>query len=98
MTKKTFPGNFVMGAIFKKDISSEELKKKAAKRFITPIDQAELACRLCEAVTGQTRPYGDTAEQAMDRMDEETRQMWLDAAKAAMGYIKECIMNSTEPH
>ena len=98
MKKKNLPDVFMKGVTFKGNLSPEQAKTRAARKFMTPISQAELACRICEAVLGIERPDGDTPEQALDRMDEDAREQWLGAADAVMGYFKECIMNASEPH
>ena len=80
----------------KRGETASEAKLRASRVFLTPISQAELACRIAEAALGQERPDGDTPEQAMDRMTDPARQQWLDAADACMGYLQECIMNSSQ--
>ena len=68
--------------------------EKIATKFITPISEAELAVRMCEASYRLKRPPGATAEQALDAMDDESRGDWRRAARAAMEYWRECIEQS----
>lgn len=65
--------------------------KKANVKYIAPIEESELAVRICEARNGLKRPLGATATQALDGMDPEARDAWRRAAKAAMEYWRECI-------
>jgi hypothetical protein len=64
--------------------------QKAAK-FIATISEAELAVRMCEASYCMRRPSGSTAEQALNAMEDESRDGWRRAAVAAMEYWRECI-------
>lgn len=65
--------------------------RKAAKKYIAPIDEAELAVRMCEASYGLRRPPKSTAAQALDAMEPDSRNGWRRAARAAMTYWAECI-------
>lgn len=64
---------------------------KAKAKYIAPIEEAELAVRICEAMNGMRRPPGSTAAQALDGMEPESRNVYRNAARAAMAYWKECI-------
>lgn len=59
--------------------------------YIAPISEAELAIRMCEASYGLKRPPGLTAAQALDAMEDDSRDGWRRAAQAAMEYWRECI-------
>ena len=69
------------------------MQEKVKARYVTPIHEDELACRIMEAMMGPDcpRPAGFTAAQALAVTDPVTRGMALDAARAAMGYWAECI-------
>ena len=73
--------------------------EKVKARYVAPIHEYELACRIMEAMMRppQARPAGFTAAQALSVTDPEMREMALDAARAAMNYWRECITaaNST---
>jgi hypothetical protein len=58
---------------------------------IAEISETELACRMCEASYRLKRPLGTTAEQALSTMEDDSRNGWLRAARAAMEYWRECI-------
>lgn len=75
-----------------------EIKDRAAKKFFVHISEAELACRICEAVLDIERPEGIRAAAILDSMDEESQDTWIRAANAVMEYFKECIMDAAEPH
>jgi len=72
---------------------------KVKARYIAPIREDELACRIIEAIMDPPapRPEGLTAAQALAVLDADIRNMGRAAAKAAMGYWAECIAaaNST---
>jgi hypothetical protein len=72
---------------------TEALKKSAAK-YVAPIDEAELAVRLAEAMNQIKRPLGSTARQALETMEDESREAWRRGARAAMEYWCECIANA----
>ncbi len=61
---------------------------------IAEISEAELAVRMCEASFGMKRPTGATAAQALNGIDDDVRDLWLKAARAAMEYWRECIKQS----
>jgi hypothetical protein len=71
--------------------------EKAKARYIAPIDEAELAVRICEAQNGLKRPPGSTARQALDGMEPKSRNAYRNAARAAMTYWKECIDGANRP-
>lgn len=75
--------------------SPSALKRKAAS-FIAEISEAELACRIAEAVLGLKRPPGQTAEQAMDGMD-DAGLAFRHAARVAMDYWRECLNRGSVP-
>lgn len=68
--------------------------KKVAMRYVAPISQVELSCRLLEACGRLKRPSGLTAEQAFATMDPEDQEAWTRAAVAALEYFRECIAAS----
>jgi uncharacterized membrane protein len=61
---------------------------------IAEISEAELACRMGEAMLGMKRPPGLTAEQALDTVSDDARDALRQAARAAMEYWRECIEQS----
>lgn len=69
---------------------------KIKNRYIIPIDEAELACRIMEAQMHVEqpeirRPEGYTAEMALAISDPVVAEMARQAARAAMTYWAECI-------
>lgn len=70
----------------------------AVERFVAPIDQLELACRMIEAAGRVKRPKGASAAEAFFAMDKEDQDRWLAAATAAMGYWRECIEVAQRPN
>jgi len=74
-----------------------EIKAHAAVKLIAPIDQAELAVRIAEAIIGVQRPPGTPARKVLACLDPETREMLKTASAAAMEYFKECILAAQEP-
>lgn len=70
--------------------------EKVKARYITAIDEAELACRIMEAqmhveMPELKRPAGYSAEQALAISDPLVAEMARQAARAAMNYWAECI-------
>jgi hypothetical protein len=76
---------------------SATLKKKVIAKLIAPISEAELAVRMCEASNNLKRPPGRTAAQALDAMEDDSRNGWRRAARAAMDYWRECIEGAQRP-
>jgi len=70
------------------------MKKNIAAKYIAPIEEAELICRMIEASIGLRRPSGATAEQALEKLKPEDITPWKKAAHAAMDYWRECIENA----
>lgn len=74
--------------------------EKCRTKYIAPVSEAELACRIIEAMmavengTPIPRPAGFTAEQALAVTDPVMREMASHAARAAMTYWAECISNA----
>lgn len=68
--------------------------KKVVTRYVAPISQVELSCRLVEAAGRLKRPEGFTTEQAFAAMDREDQEAWARAAVAALEYFRECIAAS----
>ena len=69
---------------------------KVKSRYIVPIDEAELACRIMEAQMHVSdpsikRPEGYTPEMALAISDPLVAEMARHAARAAMTYWAECI-------
>lgn len=73
------------------------MKAHAARRFIAPIEQAELAVRMMEAALQARRPPGQSAEAIMHSLSPENREFFAKASMAAMEYFKECVLNAQEP-
>ena len=69
---------------------------KIRAKYVTTIDEAELACRILEAAGEVKRPPGLTAQQALDTMDKVDKNTGRRAARAAMKYWNECIMASNQ--
>jgi hypothetical protein len=65
--------------------------KAVGTKHIAAIDPVELAIRMCEASNNLKRPPGLTARQALDAMEDDSRDGWTRAANAAMEYWRECI-------
>jgi hypothetical protein len=61
---------------------------------IAEISEAELAVRMCEASYQIKRPPGSTAQQALNALEDDSRNGWLRAASAAIEYWRECIEQS----
>jgi hypothetical protein len=68
-----------------------ELATKVRAKYLAPIDEAELAVRMCEASYQLKRPPGLTAVGALKAMEDDSRDGWRRAARAAMEYWRECI-------
>ncbi len=67
------------------------MSEEVTTKYIAPISEAELICRMIEAGAGIRRPRGATAEQALTALDESDKIIWRKAAHAAMDYWRECI-------
>ena len=65
--------------------------KAVGTKHIATIDPVELAIRMCEASYNLKRPPGLTARQALNAMEDDSRDGWTRAANAAMEYWRECI-------
>ncbi len=78
-------------------MDKQEHLDKVKARYVAPISEAELACRILEAMMEKEqgkpvpRPEGLTADQALAIMDPMMREMALAAAHACMTYWAECI-------
>lgn len=59
------------------------------KKETISIDQAELAVRQHEALTGLKRPEGYSAVEALSALHPETRDALLRCARAAVDYLLE---------
>lgn len=74
--------------------------EKVKARYIAPISEAEIACRILEAMMeveqGKPvpRPQGYTAEQALAITDPIMRDMASAAARSVMTYWAECIASA----
>lgn len=55
------------------------------------VSEAEMACRLIEAVCQTKRPAGMTAAKSIAFLDAEDREQWLRAARSALQYLSECL-------
>lgn len=64
--------------------------------LIAELDAEELAIRMCEASYGLKRPMPSAAH-ALAAMDDECREGWKRAARAALEYFRECIAHAQEP-
>lgn len=65
--------------------------KSMRRVFVAEMSEAEMACRIAESVLGVVRPEGASAEEVMDCLHDDSRETWLNAAKVAFAYFKECI-------
>ena len=74
----------------------DEARDMASTKLIADISEAELACRIFEAITEAERPKGMSAEEAMSLLDEENLGAMRRAANATMRYWQECIMGAAE--
>lgn len=73
--------------------------RKVKSRYVVPINEAELACRIMEAQIrvcdpNIKRPDGYTPEMALAISDPLVAEMARHAARAAMNYWAECITNA----
>lgn len=55
------------------------------------VSEHELACRMIEAATMTDREEGCSAEQALNQMDEASKEHIMRAARAAILYFSESI-------
>lgn len=56
------------------------------------LEEAELATRIAEGITGRRRPAGATAEQALSAFAPEDRQAMQYAARNCMAYLREQML------
>lgn len=74
-----------------------EQAEKVRAKYIAPVSESELACRILEAMAGcelgapLPRPDGMTPEQALDACDPMMAEMARHGERAAMVYWAECI-------
>lgn len=68
---------------------------KVKAKYVAPIEEAELAVRICEALNGMRRPLGSTAVEALNGMEPEDRAAYRRGAVAAMEYWRECIESAS---
>ena len=68
--------------------------KKVEARYVSPIDEAELACRIVEAAGNMQRPVWMTARQALASMGPDDEESAKRSARAAMEYWLECIADA----
>lgn len=64
-------------------------EKKIEK--VIEVDGHELACRILEAEIGAKIREGKTAQQALEEIDQHTRDGLYRAAVAATEYVVECL-------
>lgn len=81
----------------------QDTANKVKAKYIAPIDEAELACRIMEAQMHVEhpeieRPAGYTAEQCLAISDPVVVEMARCAARAAMNYWAECIGIANRPN
>lgn len=67
---------------------------KSHTKYIAPISEAELACRIAEAAVGIKRKPGLSAEEAIATMPHDWGPAFRNAARAAMEYWSECIQDA----
>jgi len=75
-------------------LTDPAIRKKVEARYVAPIDEAELACRIVEAAGNMQRPVGMTAQQALTSMSPEDEGSAKRSARAAMEYWRECIADA----
>lgn len=59
--------------------------------YYAEIDPYELACRLVEAFMEVERPEGKTPKEALEQLDQENRDMFMRAARAAFEYFQQTV-------
>jgi len=69
-----------------------------AATHVIVIDEAELICRMVEAMWGFTRPPGLSAHDALAAMDPEARAGWLRVTVAIRAYWDETAFNAPRVH
>lgn len=65
--------------------------EKVKAKYISPIDEGELAIRMVEAALRIKRPPGETAAEVLDSFPADWGEAFHRAARAAMLYWQECI-------
>lgn len=69
--------------------------RRATEKYITPMSEAELACRIIEAMIEVKRPPGATPEQALASVDGDLIAGARRAARSVMEYLAEQIANGS---
>jgi len=65
-------------------------RKQKGTRHVLRLE-GELCVRMFEAATGESRPAGRTAEEALSTVEPEIRDQIIAQARAAMLYVREEI-------
>lgn len=63
-------------------------------KYVSLIEEAELAVRLIEAICEIKRPVGKLAILVMDDLPAEERDAYRRGARVAVEYFRECIANA----
>lgn len=71
--------------------------QKAKARYVAQIDERELAVRMAEAAIGIKRPAGKSLDECLASFPADWGEAFHRAARAAMGYWKECIDAANRP-
>lgn len=77
--------------------SVEQMRSKATAKMYGQVDEAELMCRMLEAANNMKRPAGLTASEALNALDMDSRPWLRRMARAALGYMVECLNTSEKP-
>lgn len=67
--------------------------KSKAGKYITAIDECELAARMLEAIDCIERPHDKDVMQFLLSIDDGKREALHRASRAALNYWRECIQN-----
>lgn len=71
-----------------------EVLARSATKYIAEVDPTELACRMLEAAQNMRRPLGTTAKEALDSLDQDSREWLMRQAIAALTYMSECFASA----
>lgn len=69
-------------------------KEKEKKVIAISLDQAEMALRIVEGLTGTERPKGKSPRECLQELDEDKRESLFQASKLIAEYIYEQIIEA----
>ena len=73
-------------------------KQSKARVILVEFDAVELACRMAEAGFERDRPRGMTAGEALQTLDPVIKDIWTNAAQAALDYVIERLKGGGMPN